>query len=102
VISIHDKEVIIHLTKVRDDLAHRLLNYLFDENSIIEELWFEQIKEINKKIERWWIVEYELTFIHEPNIKIEDEEIENVLNCRLFKFNYIYNIAKTDIDEKLY
>jgi hypothetical protein len=99
VISIIDKEIIEKLTKVRDNMAHRLLNYLFDENSIIEEVCFEQIKEINIKIERWWIVEYELSFITNQNIKIADEDIDNVLHCRLFKFNYIYNIAKTDIDE---
>lgn len=101
VISIIDKEIIEKLTKVRDDIAHRLLNYLFDDNLTIEEIWFEQIKEINIKIERWWIVEFELAFITDPNIIIEDEDINNVLHCRLFKFNYIYNIAKANIDEYL-
>jgi hypothetical protein len=45
VISKTDKELIERITKIRNDMAHRLINYVFDENSVIEEVWFEQIKE---------------------------------------------------------
>lgn len=101
VISKTDKKLIEKITKIRNDLAHRLINYVFDENSVIEEVWFEQIKEINLKIEKWWICEYELSFITNPNIKIDYNDVNNVLHNRLFKFNYIYNIARTDLIEEL-
>jgi len=97
VISQNEYDQIVKIKEHRNRIAHDLTKFLFDSECIIDKELFNQMKVLTIKIEKWWILEFEIPI--NPEFDGQDIDTENIISVQQFILDYILNIATTDIDE---
>lgn len=96
-ITSDDKSLIIQIKEERNRIAHNIPKYLFESNYCIKKEFFSQIKDLILKIEKWWIIEYEITL--NPNIDLQTIDINSIVPGKDITLTYIFNIANSDLEE---
>lgn len=96
-ISQDEYDQIEKIIEHRNRIAHDLPKFLFDSDYIIDKGLFNQIKELTLKIEKWWILEFEMPISGEFDGQNIDPD--GIIPGQQIILDYIFNIATTDIDE---
>lgn len=94
VISIDEYEEIKNIKEHRNDVAHRIQEIIVDIEKDINLNYFLRIKELLRKIENWWILEFEVTLNPDfDNKKIKNDE---VTSGRELLLNHLISIVFED------
>ncbi|MCX5704187.1 MAG: hypothetical protein NT066_06845 [Candidatus Omnitrophica bacterium] len=71
-----DIKAIQEIRRHRNEIAHELPKLLVDNNFSIDVNQFLKIRELLTKIERWWIIEFEMAINEDfDNIDVEPEKV---------------------------
>jgi hypothetical protein len=74
VINAKDEQTIADLTQHRNEVAHQLPTFLSQADHNVELSKLEDLIELVKKIDRWWIVNVELAIQDEIDVNLVDQE----------------------------
>lgn len=96
-ISQDEYDQIVKIKEHRNRIAHDLPKFLFDSDYVIDKGLFDKIKELTLKIEKWWILEFEIPI--NGDFDGQDIDPDGIIPGHQFILDYIFNIATTDIDE---
>ncbi len=96
-ISSSDLEEILRIKDERNRIAHNLQKFLIDSDFVLNPNYINSIREISLKIEKWWIIEFEIPI--NPDFDGVDIDYDGIIPGQDLIFNYIFNIAYADLDE---
>lgn len=90
--AINEKDIddLEKIRKQRNDIAHNLVNLLIDDDSNINFDLLKKIQQLLLKIEKWWIVEVELSDPYYIKFEIDENNIQTGLTILL---DYLIMIA---------
>jgi hypothetical protein len=93
-ITNNETQEILSIRKHRYEVAHKLPEYIIDDNVNINIKYLFKMQEILKKIDVWWIKEVELTI--NPDFKNVNREELDVKSGSMLLLNHLLSILKSN------
>jgi len=97
VITFDDHNQINEIRLERDRIAHNLPKFLLESEYIIRKDLFNLMKDLTLKIDKWWIVEVDLTINQE--LIGQNIDTDKIVSGNDLILSYIFNIANTDLND---
>jgi len=97
VITFDDHNQINEIRLERDRIAHNLPKFLLGSEYIIRKDLFNLMKDLTLKIDKWWIVEVDLTINQE--LIGQNIDTDKIVSGNDLILSYIFNIANTDLND---
>lgn len=99
--NVIDQNDINEFEKIRNHrnlIAHNPVKLLIDDNTSINVELLKKSQELLTKIEKWWIVEYEIPI--NPDFDEQEIDVNEVSSGTTIFLDYLMEIAKEEINRK--
>jgi len=94
-ITEEDYHVLQEIRLYRNKLVHQLPNFIIDDNISIDILIFDKIKASIEKIEKWWILFFEIPV--NPDFDNQEISEEDISSGIIILINYLSSMLDAEI-----